>query len=153
MKRTMVVDASVACKWILPEDGSPHARQVLTAVADGTWDALAPDILLAEIANVIWKKRYLQHELTADEAAVALAMAYATAPRLAPCHALVDQASHLAAALETAVYDCLYLALALAHQPAVLVTADRNFVRRASPVFPDQVRLLADFAAGLSDGS
>ena len=44
-----VIDASVAAKWLLPEDGSDQASALLG-------DALlVPDLLFAELANIFWK--------------------------------------------------------------------------------------------------
>ena len=46
----VVIDASVAVKWVVEEDGTPEALNVLTARPLGSTDPL-----LAECANIVWK--------------------------------------------------------------------------------------------------
>ena len=48
---TVVVDASVALKWVIEEDGS-HAAGVLLLEQP----LAAPDLLIVECANVVWAK-------------------------------------------------------------------------------------------------
>ena len=48
---TLVIDASIAAKWFVEEPGRAQALEVL----DET-DRQAPDLVVAEVANVIWKK-------------------------------------------------------------------------------------------------
>ena len=47
----VVVDASVAVKWFLPEIHSGAALRYL----DDDCERLAPDLLYVEFGNVIWK--------------------------------------------------------------------------------------------------
>jgi predicted nucleic acid-binding protein len=133
--------------WIFPEQGSDGARRLLSAIATGQTVAIAPDLYAIEVANVLWKRRTMTGEITADEAETALAHMHATLPRLVPTQALIDHALHLANALETPLYDCLCLAVALAHPPAAFVTDDRRFERRAAPLFSATVRTLRNVAA------
>ncbi|MFH0341407.1 MAG: type II toxin-antitoxin system VapC family toxin [Chromatiales bacterium] len=44
----IVVDASVACKWYLDEPDCDAARALVTAKTE----LIAPDLILAEFANV-----------------------------------------------------------------------------------------------------
>jgi predicted nucleic acid-binding protein len=44
----LVVDASVACKWFVEEDGSQAAEALL----DSGSTLLAPDLLVPEVCNV-----------------------------------------------------------------------------------------------------
>jgi predicted nucleic acid-binding protein len=60
--RTLVVDASVAVKWVVEE---PRTEEALLLRA--TSRLLAPDLLVAECANILWKKVQRQ-ELTPQEA-------------------------------------------------------------------------------------
>lgn len=48
--RTLVVDASVAIKWVVEEPGTA------VAVAVRRHRLCAPDLLVAECANILWKK-------------------------------------------------------------------------------------------------
>jgi predicted nucleic acid-binding protein len=59
----MVVDASVALKWFLPEPLAAAAMRLL----DVRYTLVAPRFLLIEAANARWK-RYRRHELDIGEA-------------------------------------------------------------------------------------
>ena len=48
---TLVVDASVALKWFVDEDGSDRA----VALLDGDEPLIAPDLVVAEVCNAAWK--------------------------------------------------------------------------------------------------
>ncbi|MEK6604283.1 MAG: type II toxin-antitoxin system VapC family toxin, partial [Nitrospirota bacterium] len=48
----LVVDASVAVKWLVPEIHADAARRILSP----NNELLAPDLIWAEVGNVIWKK-------------------------------------------------------------------------------------------------
>jgi predicted nucleic acid-binding protein len=118
-----VVDASVAIKWVIDEPGSSAAAALLSA-----GPLRAPDLLLVECANVLWKK-VRRGELSADEAGLAIRVLRQADIELLPSRPLADRALQLALELDHSAYDCLYLALALeSGQP--FVTADDRFVRR-----------------------
>lgn len=139
-----VVDASVAVKWVLPEDGSELAEELVTGAAL----LHAPAFIFVEIANVLWKR------MRADglkEADVTDLMA-----RLRRAPLILWQGEEplpatllLAKILDHAVYDCAYLALAL-HLDALYVTADQQFWRktRRRSQLAGRVLRLADVAAG-----
>jgi len=59
----IVVDASVAVKWFLPEAGSEEATQLLT----GTDKLIAPDLVRVEVAAAITRRVRLG-ELPENEA-------------------------------------------------------------------------------------
>ena len=117
----IVVDASVAVKWFLPE---PHAHEARRALS-GQRALLAPDLIWAEVGNVLWK-RYRRAEIT-QEAAKQILQDFRRFP-LETCAAktLLDPAWDLAAQCRISVYDGLYLALAISRR-CTLVTADRPF--------------------------
>jgi predicted nucleic acid-binding protein len=48
---TVVVDASIALKWVIEEDGSEEAGALLLEET-----LAAPDLLMIECANVLWAK-------------------------------------------------------------------------------------------------
>jgi predicted nucleic acid-binding protein len=60
----VVIDASVAVKWVVPEPGSERAELLLDR------GLVAPDLLFAECANILWEK-VRRGELTTEEANVA----------------------------------------------------------------------------------
>lgn len=49
---TWVVDASIAVKWVIPEVLSDRADRLRA----GHDEMLAPDLLLVEVTNALWKK-------------------------------------------------------------------------------------------------
>lgn len=119
----LVVDASVAVKWVVQEPGSDAA-----AALEGQQLA-APTLLLAECANTLWAKTR-RGELTAAEASERIS-ALKTAPvEFVPLEDLLDEAVRLARDLEHPVYDCLYLALAV-RRKTPLITADPHLVEVA----------------------
>lgn len=127
-----VVDASVGAKWVAPEPDSAQARVLLDAAANGAAQLLAPDIYVAEVANVLWKRSRLRGELTEDETAQGLSLLLNTLPELVPASARAEQALALAMSFRFPLYDCLYVALAL-QAACPLVTADRRLARAFGP--------------------
>lgn len=115
---TLVVDASVAAKWVLPEDGADQAA----ALRDGGQDILAPSLVYAEIGNAIWK-RALWNELSMADASRALDTSIAIFAALVPMSELAARATGIAIELRHPIYDCFYLALA-ERERCALVTAD-----------------------------
>ena len=53
---TLVIDASVAVKWLLPEDGREEALRLQDLYQDEKIDLIAPSLLGVEVANVLWKR-------------------------------------------------------------------------------------------------
>lgn len=123
---TVVVDASIAVKWVIPEVLSDRA-DALRGQAD---HLLAPDLLLAEAANALWKK-LIRREITAREAAQALDLLMASGLDLRPSAPLLGRALELARRLRHPVYDCVYLTLAQG-EGATLVTADQRLLARVT---------------------
>ena len=118
-----VVDASVAAAAFFPEDHSEATRELL-----GSGQALhAPDLIWAELANVIWK-RYRLSEIDEAEAEDLLADTLALPLRITPSDGLLEAALELAMRTGRTVYDCLYLALAVKSN-TVMITADRRLAR------------------------
>jgi predicted nucleic acid-binding protein len=123
-----VVDASVAAKWVVAEVGSDAARRVL----EGPGPLIAPDLLVAEVGNVLGKKvaRKAISRRHAQEAMVWLPELF---DRLFDSAALAPRALEIAVEHGATVYDSLYVALAeAAGGDAVLVTADTDLSALAS---------------------
>ena len=53
---TLVVDASVALKWFLPDE--PDSEQALAIVRDEA-SLIAPDIVIAEVCDGAWRSARL----------------------------------------------------------------------------------------------
>ena len=123
---TLVVDASVALKWFVKEDGSQQAATLLA----GSDLLIAPDLIVAEVCNAGWKAVRAGTMLQAqhNHAAARLALAFDDLLPLAP---LAERAVMLSRALAHPVYDCFYLALA-EERTARMVTADRRLLSRVA---------------------
>ena len=133
---SVVIDASVAIKWVVDEADSDAAVAVLESRS-----LLSPDLLIAECANILWKKVW-RKELTTDEAIMAARTLQQADIDILPTRHLMDVATRLAIDLNHAAYDCIYLALAMEHG-CPLVTADdrlrRKLVRFAGDGFTGEV--------------
>lgn len=53
----MVVDASVALKWVVTEPGSEEAAALLVEMAEGTTTLVAPEHMVGEVGNGLRKRR------------------------------------------------------------------------------------------------
>jgi predicted nucleic acid-binding protein len=128
--KKVVVDASVAVKWFVPEIHSAAAARLL----DPAIVLYAPDLITAEVGNTLWKK-VRRAELVRGEADEILEAFGALPIEIRPSSVLLAAAFELAIAFDRTVYDSLYLALAVAENCA-LVTADARFhsAVAASPV-------------------
>jgi predicted nucleic acid-binding protein len=124
---SFIVDASVAIKWIVPESLSDEADRFLAGTHD---EILAPDLLLIEAANTLWKKT-VRRELRAREADRAFALLLESGLLMRPTSPLLPRAMRLARDLGHPVYDCVYLALA-EQEDAALVSADQRLLRLRS---------------------
>ena len=133
-----VVDASVAVKWLFTEDGTVEARRLLAHRIM----LHAPDFILIEAANVVWKKARRREVADAQSYLQELAR-LGDLVALAPAADLVTHAAAIALRIDHPVYDCLYLACAEVEE-APLVTADRR-LRDAARDWPGaEVWLISD---------
>ena len=140
----VVIDASIAIKWVVEEDGTPEALRIL-----GTRPLSSPDLLLAECANILWKK-VRRAELARDEAIMASRVLQRSDVEILPTRALMETATRLAIELDHPAYDCVYLALAL-ENGWPFVTADdrlrRKLTQSAGSRFDGVVLSMVDAAA------
>jgi predicted nucleic acid-binding protein len=117
---TLVIDASIAIKWVIEEAGTAQALALRRRAT-----LIAPDLLVAECANVLWKKVRRQ-EILKEEAVLAARLLQGSSIELLPTRSLLEPATRLAVELDHPAYDCLYLALAI-EKDCPFVTADERF--------------------------
>ena len=134
---TVVVDASVAVRWLLDVPGSDRADRLIRKEDR----IVAPDLVMVEIANALWKAVRFAG-LAPPAAAEAIAQAGTGFHELIAARALADRALAIALNLRHPAYDCFYLALAQTRE-CPLVTADDRLLRRcAGTSFAKLVRSL-----------
>jgi predicted nucleic acid-binding protein len=120
---TVVIDASIAIKWVVEEEGT---SQSLILLRRGK--LMAPELLVAECAHILWRKVRL-NELSKNEAFLAARLLQAAAIEFVPTRTLLEAATRIAIELDHPAYDCLYLALAI-ERDCQFVTADERFLRK-----------------------
>ncbi len=121
----LVIDASIAVKWVVEEDGTAEAL-TLHRLAK----LIAPELLAAECANILWKK-VQRGELSKEEALLAARLLQAADIEFLPVRSLLEASAQIAIELDHPAYDCIYLALAT-QRDCQFVTADERFVRKLS---------------------
>jgi len=130
----LVVDASVAIKWFVPEPYSNEARRVLDGYQTGSMSLLAPDLINAEFGNIVWKKHIFQGLSAADADTVIDDFRKLTFELTSTAELLAD-AYQLAVTHRRSVYDALYLALSV-REGCQFVTADEKFANAIAGAFP-----------------
>jgi predicted nucleic acid-binding protein len=120
---TLVVDASIVVKWVVEEDSTPEAL-VLRQKAR----LIAPDLLVAECANILWKK-VQKGELLKAEAIVAARLLQGAELELLPMRSLFEAATRMSIEIDHPAYDCVYLVLAL-QRKCQFVTADERLLHK-----------------------
>jgi predicted nucleic acid-binding protein len=135
--KTCVIDASVAAKWVLPAAGEPLAREALELLedyADGELRFVVPDLFWAEFANILWKAIRQKRLRPASADGALRAMRERNFPTVSS-HALLIEAFAIATAFDRAVYDALYVALAVTSN-SHLVTADERLANALAAHLP-----------------
>ena len=135
----VVVDASIAFKWLVTEADSDAAVSLLQH-----HNIIAPDVLLAECRNAalthvrrgiisIEQARQTERDLEALQL-----LTLPSVPFLTHAFALALDLSH-------PIYDCIYLAAAIASD-RILVTADERFAAKVQKALEgaERIKLLAD---------
>jgi predicted nucleic acid-binding protein len=123
---TLVVDASVALKWYLIEQGAEPARQILAD--DET--LVAPELIVAEVCNASWLA-CRRGEISAVQQTAIAADITRIFDRLERLVAHAARAVAIAREIDHPVYDCFYLAVSEALD-APLVTADGRLLARVA---------------------
>jgi predicted nucleic acid-binding protein len=117
----LVVDASVAVKWFVPEIHATEAQRLL----DARLRRHIPALLYTEVSQTIWKKVYQRGEIAADDGREILRGLLITPLEVHPTTPLLESAFNIAVATGRTVYDSIYLALATT-LGCKLVTADQK---------------------------
>jgi predicted nucleic acid-binding protein len=142
--KAWVVDANVAAKWLLPaasESLLGEANRLAAMHARRELQLLAPDLIEAEVGNVLWKA-VRRNRITQVDAENSLRHFTSLAVQLISTSDLLGQALQIAVACDRSFYDSLYVALAVSTKTE-LITADERLVNALGSRFP--VRWLGAF--------
>lgn len=121
-----VVDASVVIKWYVNEIHTPEALHLL----DHKVELHAPEMLLPELGNIIWKK-FRSKDISETGPEIIIGLFLKQDIILHPHKELLSSAVSGAINTGQTVYDWTYLSLAIALS-APFVTADRRFYNALS---------------------
>ena len=135
----LVVDASVVIKWFVPEPLSLEAWRILDHYRAGALDLVAPDLLNAEVGNIVWKKQTFQG-LGPDDANAVIDGFRSLVIAFTPTAELLLDAYNLAITHQRTVYDSLYLALSI-REGCQFVTADERLANAVSSTISSVVWL------------
>lgn len=122
---TLIVDASVALKFVTEEPGSEAAA----AIVAGAESLVAPRWLLMECGNGLVRK-VLRDGLPRERAIASFAALPTFFAKLHATDHLLEETFEMGMRLGHAPYDCLYLVLAL-REDAPMITADNGFAKSA----------------------
>ncbi|MCA1669728.1 MAG: type II toxin-antitoxin system VapC family toxin [Thermomicrobia bacterium] len=138
----VVVDASVAVKWVLTEDGTAEARSLLAHWVSARLQPIAPSWFACEVANVVYRQMRMG-TITLDRAKNALDAVLGIVALRDTLRSDAVRAIEMAdTARQQTPYDACYLALAEREQ-CEYWTDDARFVKAAGSYFP-QVKHLSD---------
>ncbi|MDI7275098.1 MAG: type II toxin-antitoxin system VapC family toxin [Anaerolineae bacterium] len=93
----LVVDSGVVIKWFVAEPFTDQAHEIPASYESGALSLLAPDLLFAEVGNVVWKKQRLQG-LTAADAQLIIRGVLSLGIDVTPCASLLTAAHQIAVA-------------------------------------------------------
>jgi predicted nucleic acid-binding protein len=116
----MVIDASVAVKWLVNETEAAASRTILL----GDAVLLAPDLLATEVAGALVRK-FREGNLTDDEVRASMGLFAALPIAFTATSELLGDAVGAALAHSHPLPDCVYIALAR-RRGAPLATFDRR---------------------------
>lgn len=97
---TLIVDASIAIKWVVEEEGTETAVDLRSR-----FRFASPELLIPECANILWKKTQ-RGELTRDEAIFAARLLERSGVEFLSMTGLLERSAGLAIELAHPAYDC-----------------------------------------------
>jgi predicted nucleic acid-binding protein len=123
----LVIDASVAAKWFIPEEDSDKASKILQEYADGKIELYAPDLLIYEVINVMRYRPDIDEEALANNVDSLFKLQLNLIP---PSPDITSEAAAKAKLFNLSVYDACYIAIAEALS-ANLITADEKLYAKS----------------------
>jgi predicted nucleic acid-binding protein len=139
----LIVDSSVVLKWFVAEEDSEVALRLR---AEHNFSA--PDLLLIECHNALLTN-VRRRKFSPDEARMLeRQLTWDIELEILPSGPLLPHALQLALELDEAIYDCVYLAAAIATE-RLLISADVRFAAKvtAADIGSERIRLLSSTLA------
>jgi predicted nucleic acid-binding protein len=133
----VVVDASVAVKWFLPEIHSEAAERLLHP----NYYCYAPELIVVECMDAL-RKHVRRSGVAAVDATQMVRELLSVVSTPYSAH-LAPEAFRIAVDHGRRVYDSLYVALAL-QEGLRLVTADQRLLNAVSPAYPENMLWIED---------
>jgi len=130
----LVIDSSVAFKWVVLEVDSDSALRLRDDFVSGSHELIAPSIFPIELAHALTRAER-QARVNHRQALVLLTEVLQLGLDLHESLALLPRAVELSSSMRIGVYDCLYVALA-ERESCELVTADSRLVNVLQPTLP-----------------
>jgi predicted nucleic acid-binding protein len=144
----IVVDASLAVKWMLWEPDSPAA---LAFLGEPKRELAAPELIFIEVAGVIVRRGNQDKALKADALRALQKWTIAWSDHVVRNYRVTQRRLYIASGMALSIghplKDCIYLALAQ-ELGAELATCDARFRDKAHPLYA-RIRLLSDYSASL----
>lgn len=136
----VVVDASVALRWVLRDEKEARVDALLEQWAGSLTEMLAPPLFLAEVTNALYLS-VKRKRLSLEEAELALSAIMQLGIQVAQPSGLYPRSLRLAANYGTAnAYDAQYITLA-EMQNCELWTADERLAASMKPL-PSWIKLI-----------
>jgi predicted nucleic acid-binding protein len=124
----------------LPEKDSDIAGQLLDDFVDNRLDLIAPDLLVAELGNTLWKRCRLTKDISTLEVEDSYNDFFRLGLQIQPSSSIGAAALEFALREGHSVYDALYVVLAQGLR-CRLITADRTLINKFATRLPFIVRL------------
>lgn len=138
----IVIDSSVAIKWFIAQDYSLEANKILDAYQAQQITLIAPDLIYAEIGNIVWKIQRFQG-LTNHEAEMILDLFQQIQLKIFPADELLKDAYQFAVNYQRTVYDSLYVVLSI-RENCKFITADEKLYNAIYRHIPN-IHLIKDW--------
>ncbi|MEM3467084.1 MAG: type II toxin-antitoxin system VapC family toxin [Thermoproteota archaeon] len=138
----IVVDASVAVKWFVPEKYSDKALRLRELYLNGDLEIIAPTLICYEVANALRFHPY--HQLSERELLKAVSAFKDMQITVEPTTKTWFKAFEISVHNNLSVYDAIYLATSISFKTK-LITSDKGMIEKLSDSVKKNVFHLADF--------
>ena len=137
----IVVDASVAIKWIEKEEDSEKAVLLQKSHLLKQNEIIVPQLIYFEIANTLSTKSKVEEKYIE----LGINIVYNTDLKIEQLEKVdLLKASNLAKKYKTSVYDMIYAVVAKKYY-TILITTDEKFIQKTKFSY---VKLLSEYTAG-----